>query len=186
MLGGYLRESFNNTCFPTSEEYLSFVVSHKEKWNCSKAPSLWDERESGSTLYILSSCSCLCDCKAWCVHMCTFVFEYLYAAMCFVFVWHQGRLTETYDGTQRLKVQRRKLIEAGEKQKHKRGHWITHVAICIYSVYEWENVHSRAYNGMCWSFVNAVCFSWEGFAEDSSEHTTGFLSSLNTWGEESA
>jgi len=60
-----MRESFNNTCFPTSEEYLSFIVYHKEKWNCSKATSHWDERERGSTL---------CGCKHACVrtraHLC--------------------------------------------------------------------------------------------------------------------
>lgn len=57
-LEGYLRESFNNTCVPTSEEYLSFIVPHKEKWNCSKAASHWDERERGSTVS-LSLCACL-------------------------------------------------------------------------------------------------------------------------------
>lgn len=60
-----LRERFNNTCFPTSEEYLSFMVPHKEKWNCSRATSHWDETERGNTLClsVFSLCACLCDCK---------------------------------------------------------------------------------------------------------------------------
>lgn len=33
-----MRESINNPCFQHLKEYLSFIASHKEKWNCSKLP----------------------------------------------------------------------------------------------------------------------------------------------------
>lgn len=97
---GYLRQGFNNTCFPTSEEYLSFIVPHKETWNCSKATSHWDERERGSTPSVFL-CVLVCMVATMvsvhvCAHARLCVSEYSYATVHFFFLnlfWRREHMT---------------------------------------------------------------------------------------------
>lgn len=139
--------------------------------------------------------------------MCTFVSEYsCFTVLCLFCIRehlqrHMTTLTEAVKATTNVPIDSEEMCNCSDfltcekTQEQKCKHTVcSHTRPYNCRVGAYANVHAHTHvlsltllhKSMCWSFVSAVCVSCEGFAKDSSEHSTGFLSSLNTWREESA
>lgn len=151
----FLRESFNNTFFKASVGCLSFIVSYKEIWNCCKATAHWGEREGGNI-------QCTCAHLYLHIHM---------ALLCFVSVLHKGTLTETCFNTQNTKRKKK-------KEKKRTTLQSAHVTVSLQPGNEMTSTRVLSTQKACAGALWARCVSFGGgFAGDSGEHCTGFLSS---------